>query len=129
MKFARKILAGCVLFLAVFSACHAQTRINPVTQINWPLIAGSGTPTSLSMACSTVNYGQPYQNLAVTPNTYYTCGSDGWAVRGGSGGGGPNNFPGTAHQFITSYNSGTQNLAGAQPVEADVVNLVSDLAL
>jgi|GEM_PF-6079314 len=63
----------------------AQTKINPVSQINWPLLTGAGTPTSLSIVCTSANYGQPFQDTVVTPNTYYTCGTDGWAIRGGSG--------------------------------------------
>lgn len=85
MKFTTVISAA---LLAVASACSAQTQINPATQIRWPMITGAGTPASLFIACGILNYGQPYQNTAVTPNTYYTCGTDGWAIRGGSGGGG-----------------------------------------
>jgi hypothetical protein len=73
------VLVGC---------CGAQTLVNPATQINWPLITGAGTPTALGYGCTSVNYGQPFQNTSVTPNTYYTCGSDGWQIRGGSSGGG-----------------------------------------
>lgn len=36
---------------------------------------------------------------------------------------------GASHNFLTAYNAGTGLFSKAQPVEADVVNLVSDLAL
>jgi hypothetical protein len=74
-----------ILIALTALAASAQTKINPTSQINWPLITGAGTPTSLSIACTSANYGQPFQDTAVTPNTYYTCGTDGWAIRGGSG--------------------------------------------
>src|ERR1039458_6886451 len=77
-----------VLIFMLTGLAFSQTKVNPVSQINWPLITGAGTPTTLSIACTSVNYGQPYQNTAVTPNTYYTCGTDGWNIRGGGGGGG-----------------------------------------
>jgi hypothetical protein len=57
-------------FLAGISA--AQT-VNPKTDIRWPLISASGTPTATGAACLVTNVGQPYQNTAVTPNTQYHC--------------------------------------------------------
>jgi hypothetical protein len=82
----KRILLGLVSLFVCMPA-FAQ-KINPAKDITWPRIVGAGTPVSLSVPCSNANYGQPYQNTAVTPNTYYTCGTDGWAIRGGSGGGG-----------------------------------------
>ena len=70
------------LILCICSSLLAQQVINPTTQVNWPLITGTGAPAG---SCTSLNYGQPYQNLSASPNTYYTCGSDGWAVRGNSG--------------------------------------------
>lgn len=37
-----------------------------------------------------------------------------------AGGSGPNNFPGTTHQFVVSYNSSTLNFASAQPSYSDI---------
>ena len=90
------ILALAIIAACVFSPVVHSQQINPVTQILWPLITGNGTPTSLSYACTTANYGQPYQNLAVTPNTYYTCGNDGWAIRGNASGAGNVTGPGSS---------------------------------
>jgi len=70
-------LAALALGMAVGTAA---AQINAVTQIKWPPITGAGTPTSLSVPCSTANYGQPYQNTAVIPNTRYHCASDGWEL-------------------------------------------------
>ena len=84
MTMKARILLGLFALFSTLPAL-AQTQINPTTQIRWPMITGTGTPGSLFIACSSLNYGQPYQNLAVTPNTYYTCGNDGWQIRGGSG--------------------------------------------
>jgi hypothetical protein len=70
-----------ILLLALIASFASGQQLNPATQFNWPLVTGSGTPTA---ACTSANYGQPYQNTGVTPNTFYTCGTDGWATRGGS---------------------------------------------
>lgn len=113
----RKALIA-LLVTAAWSVASAQTKINPTTQINWPLITGAGTPTALSLACTSVNYGQPFQNTAVTPNTFYTCGTDGWAVRGGSGGGAA--FPSSPTSALFTYTSTT---AGRAAVVTDVVPL------
>jgi hypothetical protein len=76
-------LKHCIVSVALLFAAvaGAQTQVDPATRINWPRITGAGTPMSLSIACTVANYGQPYQNTAITPNTVYTCGTDGWAVR------------------------------------------------
>lgn len=81
-----KTLRATLLF-ALFSAAAYGQKFNPVTQIRWTQITGAGTPTAVGVSCSASNYGQPYQNVAVTPNTFYTCGTDGWAIRGGGGSG------------------------------------------
>lgn len=113
----RKALIA-LLVTAAWSVASAQTKINPTTQINWPLITGAGTPTALSLACTSANYGQPFQNTAVTPNTFYTCGTDGWAIRGGSGGGAA--FPSSPTSALFTYTSTT---AGRASVLADVTSL------
>ena len=82
-----RLLLALTALAGVVAPIAAQTKVNPATQINWPLITGAGTPTALGFGCTGVNYGQPFQNTAVTPNTYYTCGTDGWAIRGGSSSG------------------------------------------
>lgn len=171
-----------VLIALLLAACPAfAQQLNPTTQINWPLITGQGTPTSLNLACtsqvgltvnittsggvvtgasiaaggsgilvvpqtmnllggggtgalltitaasggaataitvtaggsgysntsavraSLANFGQPFQNLAVTPNTYYTCGNDGWAVRGGA----------SSLSLTTTGTSGAASLSGS----------------
>lgn len=78
MRFAFRPLLILILFCG---AAIAQQQINPVTQIRWPLITGAGTPTAVGAVCNSTHYGQPYQDTAVTPNTVYTCGTDGWAIR------------------------------------------------
>jgi len=88
LTFTKAILAGLLITLSCVAGAQQPQSINPATQIQWPKITGNGTPTSLSLSCSPLNYGQPYQNTGVTPNTTYTCGSDGWAQRGSGGGGG-----------------------------------------
>jgi hypothetical protein len=80
-----------ILILFLFAATCAAQQINPATQITWPKITGAGTPTSLSISCSSANVGQPYQNTAVNPNTNYACadqsGTYAWQlVSGGSSG-------------------------------------------
>ena len=52
-----------LMFLTLF-ICGSSllAQINPVTQIDWVPITGSGDPAT---ACSASNYGQPYQNTAV----------------------------------------------------------------
>jgi hypothetical protein len=65
-------------------AVQAQTRINP-NQIRWPLITGAGTPTAMGVSCTSIEYGMPYQNTAVTPNTRYHCAADGWEIESSAG--------------------------------------------
>jgi hypothetical protein len=79
----RALVVVCLL-LVLIGVGHAQQTINPTTQITWPLITGSGTPTGLGFSCTSIDYGQPFQDTSVTPNVYYTCGTDGWQIRGGS---------------------------------------------
>ena len=76
------MLKKFVFCLLILLASAANGQINPVTQIRWPQITGAGAPSSLSISCTPLNYGQPYQNTAVTPNIFYTCGTDGWQTRG-----------------------------------------------
>lgn len=181
----RKLCTSILALVAI--AAGAQTQINPTTQIQWTLLTGSGTPSSLNQPCTSevgmtvnitavagavtaatinsggsgivalpqtvwvlggggtgavlsitaasggaataitlvaggtlyttatgvrvtlANYGQPFQNLAVTPNTLYTCGNDGWAVRGGAGGSG---FPITLGSTSIAASSTTTSVAG-----------------
>ncbi len=68
------------IFLTILAFCgiaFGQTQINPASQIKWPQITGSGAP---SATCSSANYGQPYLDVAATPNTAYTCGVGGWVA-------------------------------------------------
>ena len=77
-----------VALLAASLAATAQQKINPITQINWPVITGSGTPQATNTSCvpsgPNTNVGQPYINLASYPNTSYACGSTGWFLTSGS---------------------------------------------
>lgn len=77
MRFASKLF---VIALALCGSAMAQQKVNAATGINYPPVTGAGVPTA---ACTSTNYGQPYTNTAVTPNPYYTCGSDGWVIRTG----------------------------------------------
>ena len=78
-----------VVLLAATSLVVAQTQFNPHTQIKWPDVTGSGTPTSLSLSCSSTNYGEPYTDKSVVPNVHYHCGTTGWAADSLGGGGSP----------------------------------------
>lgn len=82
----RSIRSKQLSILALLSTAlsgAAQQQTNPTTQIAWPRITvSSGVP---AQACTSANYGQPYQVTGVTPNQYGSCGTDGWAIRGGSG--------------------------------------------
>ena len=82
-------IAGIIIILAVMALCvccaFSQTQISPATQVKWPLITGAGTPTSVGVSCTSANYGQPYQNRSVTPNTRYHCAADGWELETSSG--------------------------------------------
>ncbi len=73
----RRISTLLSFFLPLFAvlACAAQTKINPNSQINWPLASGAGAP---SAACSSANYGQPYTDTAT--GVYYVCSATGWAA-------------------------------------------------
>lgn len=116
----RKLGAFVFIFwLVALNGLNGQV-LNPTYQIRWPSLVGNGTPTSLSLACTSANYGQPYQNNGVTPHTNYTCGQDGWVQLGTGGGGGgscgANNIPctNTANQYTTgSKQSVTSNGAFA----------------
>ena len=74
-----------LLLALVTPLVHGQTQFNPHSQIRWPGVTGSGTPTSLSLACTTTNYGEPYTNTSVTPNVYYVCSTAGWLIVSSNG--------------------------------------------
>lgn len=78
MRSASKLLWTLIL---VCGAALAQQPINPITQIRWPLLTGAGTPAATGAICDAAHYSMIYQNTAVTPNTLYTCGTDGYAIR------------------------------------------------
>jgi hypothetical protein len=80
MRFTSKVSLLLAVLCTVFSAALAQTKTNPVTGINWPMITGSGAPTTTGASCLAANYGQSYQNTAVTPNTRYHCATAGWEL-------------------------------------------------
>jgi len=84
MRFTLDKISAFVLSLVVLvGMAGAQQKSNPRTQINWPMVSGSGTPTAQGFTCSAVNYGMPYTDTSTTPNTLYSCGSDGWVIRAG----------------------------------------------
>ena len=62
---------------------QGQTQIDPTTQIKWPLLTGSGAPSS--GICSNINYGQRYVDITLNPIVTYTCGPFGWQVSSGGG--------------------------------------------
>lgn len=99
MRFASKHLLILGLVMIFCEAAQAQQQINPVTQIRWPLITGAGTPAATGAVCSATHYGQPYQDISVTPNVAYTCGTDGWAVRGGAVSSGVSSINGSTGAF------------------------------
>ena len=84
----RRILFPSSLIIAFFLplALQGQTKINPVTGINWPPITGSGAPSG--GACSSLNYGQRYVNITPNPIVTYTCGPFGWQQSSGGSGSG-----------------------------------------
>lgn len=109
-------LAAGVFFACLQAQLAAQQPINAKNQINWVPVTGSGEPGPPAFVCDAKHYGQPYLDISVTPNVAYTCGSDGWAVRGGGGSGTVNS--GTAGQAAvypidgTSVQGGTLGLSG-----------------
>lgn len=77
----RRIALACFAFASLVVA-HGQTRVDPVTQINWPRATGDGPPSS--GACFATVYGLPYTDL--TNNNQYVCGGSGWLQVNGAGG-------------------------------------------
>ena len=73
----------CLCLLPLAAAAWGQTKFNPATQINWPLVTGSGAPAASS--CTFASYGQPYTD--VLNNRSYVCGGSGWIQGGGTVGG------------------------------------------
>lgn len=78
----RKILFSATVVLGALISIPAHSQINAATDVRWPTITGSGVP---SLTCAAPNYGQPYQNTAVIPNTIYHCASDGWELEAATG--------------------------------------------
>jgi hypothetical protein len=73
-----------LLCMSSYALAQTSTMVDPATRIAWPRITGAGTPASLGYTCTAANYGQPFLNIATTPNINYTCGTNGWQV-GSSG--------------------------------------------
>jgi hypothetical protein len=88
-------------------AAVAQNTVNAKTNVRWPPITGNGVPTG---TCGVAQYGMPYQDLSVTPNVWYTCGTDGWRVRGGGTGGGGGGGSLILLGTYTASGAGTLNL-------------------
>jgi hypothetical protein len=78
-KLATATFALVLTFFSLSVGCAQQ--VNPKSDVKWPLLSGSATPTSLGLNCTTANYGEPFQNTSVTPNTHYICGTDGWELQ------------------------------------------------
>jgi hypothetical protein len=118
MRFASKV-GMTMAALAICGAAMGQQKTNPNTGINWPLATGHGAPTS---ACTSANYFQPYQDQSVTPNVDYTCGNDGWKIRGGPAGpAGPQGPPGTSNLLGTQGTANVSNGAGV-PQLSDILS-------
>ncbi len=71
----------CTTFLLLCAALTVRaqsspttTKIDPVTQINWPNATGHGAPSS--GLCAPKFYGLPYTDL--TNNEQYVCSASGW---------------------------------------------------
>lgn len=62
-----------LIFLIMCFGVSAQQKVNPATQISWPAITGTVSPTS---SCTSLNYGMPY--VDVTSGVSYTCTTLGW---------------------------------------------------
>lgn len=75
-------ITAFLLSLAVLCGVASAQVIDPRTQINWPRVSGSGSPTSAGFACTT-NYGQPYTDKS-GPH-YWVCTSTGWFQIDGGG--------------------------------------------
>lgn len=74
----RKGFTKIVLTLFLLAGLPAVGQnINPATQINWPMVTGSGAPT---ISCTASNFGQPYTDT--TNNVQYACSGSGWIQTG-----------------------------------------------
>ena len=78
-----------LIWLLLISLPVLSQSIDPRTQINWPRISGSGSPTSAGFGadCGT-HYGQPYTDKS-GPH-YWVCTVSGWYQVDGSSGIQPN---------------------------------------
>jgi hypothetical protein len=120
MRFVSRAVLSAIAMLAC-GAGNAQQKINAATGINYPPITSNGIPIT---PCTSANFGQPFQNISVTPNTYGTCGTDGFQVRtGGPGPAGPPGPPGSASSIqaaanspILNYESGDSYINGTNGV-------------
>jgi hypothetical protein len=93
------------------------------------ITAGGGGALIEFETDGTLNGSQVLLNLISGANiSLFDDGLGGVSISTTSGVG-PGNEPGATHNFLTAYNSTTGAFSKAQPVEADVVNLVADLAL
>lgn len=66
--------------LVASSLAFGQQKFNPVTQVNWPEVTGSGVPTA---SCTSLNFGQPYTDIST--DKQYVCTPSGWVLIGGPG--------------------------------------------
>lgn len=64
-----------ILLAAAAAAALAQTKINPASNLAWPMLTGNGAPVA---SCSPANYGQPYTDMSTTPKTESKCTPHGW---------------------------------------------------
>ncbi len=77
----------CTTFLLLCAALTVRaqssptiTKIDPVTQINWPNATGHGAPSS--GLCAAKFYGLPYTDL--TNSVQYVCSASGWLLVNGA---------------------------------------------
>ena len=71
----RRLLLLSILAAFSLPALQAQTQINPITQVDWTKLTGSGVPT---LTCTADQYGQQYTDITASPNAQYVCGVGGW---------------------------------------------------
>lgn len=107
-----KFAALASIFIAPMAMAFSAQKTNPLTQINWPKVSGSGAPSG--GVCISANYGMPYTNI--TNGDFYVCASPGgtptWVhVTGGGGGIGGSGTPTFYALFTGSTTLGNGHLS------------------
>ena len=102
-----KVFCLTVLLSVLATISHAQ--IDPTRDVNWPKATGAGTPTSLSISCTSANYGQPYTDT--TNNNEYFCTTSGWVQISGGGGGGLNGVSNKSTSYTATSGDNGKNIS------------------